>query len=195
MGDAHAMNCPYSSLQNDFEHEIVARPSRGSGIMLRFSVRLIPYRIKIAYDSVQVNAFIKTQPLFHLCESSKRCCTRRAIPRLFGRRRFHHRLRTLLLPHRRQPSCFHESHDLTSRVTVSVLPYQRGLPLRLSLPFRCMAMTNPPLLLTNEITPRGLLHQWGLRLAPVSSPFLPNPIKFVLRSRTQLFQQIKLQLT
>ena len=83
----------------------------------------------------------------------------RALPRRFGRWQFHPRLRALLLLHRRQPSCFHESHDLTSRVTVSVLPYQRWLPLRLSLPFCCMAMTNPPLLLTNEIPPRGLLHQ------------------------------------
>ena len=85
----------------------------------------------------------------------------------------HPRLRALLLLHRsalaplgvfaflwvanprkgriRQPSCFHESHYLTSRVIVSVLPYQRGLPLRLSLPFCCMAMTTPPL----------LHHQWS----------------------------------
>ena len=56
--DPHAMNCPYSSLQNDLEHEIAARPSRGSGHALRFSVRLIPYRIKIAYEPVQVKALV-----------------------------------------------------------------------------------------------------------------------------------------
>ena len=56
------MNCPYSSLQNDLEHEIAARPSRGSGHALRFSVRLIPYRIKIAYEPVQVKAFKDIHP-------------------------------------------------------------------------------------------------------------------------------------
>ena len=35
----------------------LARPSHGSGHALRFSVRLIPYRIKIAYEPVQVKAF------------------------------------------------------------------------------------------------------------------------------------------
>lgn len=136
-------------------------------------------------DSTSLPFMRKFQPMRHATRTSAPVWATAASSRL----------RTLLLPHRRQPSCFHESHDLTSRVTVSVLPYQRGLPLRLSLPFCCIDMTNPPLLLTNEITPRGLLHQWGLRLVPVSSPFLPNPIKFVLRSRTQLFQQIKRQLT
>lgn len=89
---------------------------------------------------------VHDRPHFLLCGSSKRCYTRRALPRLFGRRRFHHRLRTLLLPHRsalaplsvfaslwgtnprkwriRKPSCFHESHDITSRATVSMLLYQ-----------------------------------------------------------------------
>ena len=54
------MNCPYSSLQNDLEHEIAARPSRGygSGHALRFSVCLIPHRIKIAYGPVHVKAFM-----------------------------------------------------------------------------------------------------------------------------------------
>ena len=37
------------------------------------------------------------------------------------------RLRALLLPHRRQPSCLHESHDITSRATVSRLLRQRKL--------------------------------------------------------------------
>jgi len=64
--DAHAMNCPYAALQNGFEHEIAARPpvrrnldeggSLGSGHSLRFSVRLIPYRIKIACGPVHVKA-------------------------------------------------------------------------------------------------------------------------------------------
>ena len=54
--DAYAMNCSCSSLQNDFEHEIAACPSRGSGHALRFAVRLIPHRIKIAYGPVHVKA-------------------------------------------------------------------------------------------------------------------------------------------
>ena len=32
------------------------------------------------------------------------------------------RLRALLLLHRRQPSCLHESHDLTFRVTMFLYP-------------------------------------------------------------------------
>ena len=55
--DAHAMNCPYSSLQNDLEHEIAALPSLGDGHTLRFSVLLIPHRIKIAYGPVHVKAY------------------------------------------------------------------------------------------------------------------------------------------
>ena len=54
--DAQATNCPYSSLQNDLEHEIAARPSLGDGHTLRFSVCLIPDRIRIAYGPVQVKA-------------------------------------------------------------------------------------------------------------------------------------------
>ena len=38
-----------------------------------------------------------------------------------------HRLRALLLLHRRKPSCLHESHDITSRVPVSMLLRRRGL--------------------------------------------------------------------
>ena len=52
----------------------------------------------------------------------------RALPRRFGRWQFHPRLRALLLPHRRQPSCLHESHDITSRVAVSMLLCQELLP-------------------------------------------------------------------
>ena len=36
----------------------------------------------------------------------------------------HPRLRALLLLHRRQPSCFHKSHDITSHAAVSIFPYQ-----------------------------------------------------------------------
>ncbi len=71
----------------------------------------------------------------------------RALPRLFGRRRLHPRLRALLLLHRRKPSCLHEAHDITSRVTVSMLLCQRGLRLRLSLPFSYIAITTPSRLL------------------------------------------------
>ena len=42
--------------------------------------------------------------------------------------RLHARLRALLLLHRRKPSYLHETHDITSRVTVSMLLYQRGAP-------------------------------------------------------------------
>ena len=56
---------------------------------------------------------------------------RRALPRRFGRRRFHPRLRALLLLHRRKPSCLHESHDITSHATVSILLCQQ---LRLLVP-------------------------------------------------------------
>ena len=45
----------------------------------------------------------------------------------------HPRLRALLLPHRRKPSCFHESHDITSLATVSMLLCQQFLPLLPSL--------------------------------------------------------------
>ena len=51
---------------------------------------------------------------------------RRALPRRFGRWQFHPRLRALLLLHRRKPSCFHESHDITSRAAVSILLCQRA---------------------------------------------------------------------
>ena len=68
----------------------------------------------------------------------------RALPRRFGLWQFHPRLRALLLLHRsalaplgvfaslwvanprkgriRQPSCLHESHDLTFRVTMFLYP-------------------------------------------------------------------------
>ncbi len=36
--------------------ELDAQQARGSGHALRFSVRLIPYRIKIAYEPVQEKA-------------------------------------------------------------------------------------------------------------------------------------------
>ena len=51
----------------------------------------------------------------------------RALPRLFGRRQFHPRLRALLLLHRRQSSCFHEPHSLISRAAVLMLLCQRSL--------------------------------------------------------------------
>ena len=41
----------------------------------------------------------------------------------------HPRLRALLLPHRRKPSCLHKSHDITSRATAPILLCQRGLTL------------------------------------------------------------------
>ena len=56
------MNCPYFPLQNDLEHEIAARPSLGDGHALRFYVRLIPHRIKIAYEPVQVKALVIMMP-------------------------------------------------------------------------------------------------------------------------------------
>ena len=38
--------------------ELDAQQARGSGHALRFSVRLIPYRIKIAYEPVHVKALV-----------------------------------------------------------------------------------------------------------------------------------------
>ena len=57
----------------------------------------------------------------------------------------------------RKPSCFHESHDITSRATVSMLLYQRG-------PTLC-----PPQFQghpTTEIPPRGGLLHCPKRVSP-----------------------------
>ena len=53
---ANTFNAAYYSRFRRWREGVQA--SCGSGHALRFSVRLIPYRIKIAYEPVQVKAFI-----------------------------------------------------------------------------------------------------------------------------------------
>ena len=55
---AHAMKFSYSFIEKLFETEIAHRPSRGTGIALRFSTCFTPARMSIAYGPVQVKALV-----------------------------------------------------------------------------------------------------------------------------------------
>ena len=57
-----------------------------------------------------------------ICFAARPTDMRNALPGTTLHRRFHPRLRALLLPYRRKPSCFHKSHNITSRVTMSLCP-------------------------------------------------------------------------
>ena len=51
-----ATNAPYSAAQKDFEQLTAHRPFAGTGRALRFSTRLMPSMMRIAYGPVQVKA-------------------------------------------------------------------------------------------------------------------------------------------